>query len=100
MARIDVPTVKHIARLSALSLSDEEAQRFASELARIVAYVEELEALDTSAVEPTAHVQRVVAWAAWRPDVPVPGLTREDALAAAPRVEHDGFAGPGFVKEG
>ncbi|HZU83011.1 MAG TPA: Asp-tRNA(Asn)/Glu-tRNA(Gln) amidotransferase subunit GatC [Polyangiaceae bacterium] len=34
----------------------------------------------------------------WRADEPRPGLTHEEALAQAPRVEQDGFAVPTFVE--
>lgn len=94
-ASLDRARVHHIAKLAALSLSDAEADRFAGELAAIVRYVEELDTVDTSNVPPTAHVQ--LERAPLREDEARPGLSHDDALAAAPRVEHEGFAVPGFV---
>ena len=93
---IDRDTVLHVASLSALSLTDAEADRFAAELARIVAYVELLEQLDTSDVPPTAHVR--LDHTPWRDDEPRACLTHADALAQAPRPEHGGFAVPTFVE--
>ena len=93
---IDRARVHHIAKLAALSLSDAEAEGFAQELDAIVRYVEELDALDTSRVAPTAHVQ--LERAPLREDAVLAGLSRDEALAAAPRVEHDGFAVPAFVE--
>ena len=92
---LDRAQVQHIAKLAALSLSDTEADRFAGELAAIVRYVEELDTVDTTNVAPTAHVQ--LERAPLREDEARPGLSHHDALAAAPRVEHEGFAVPGFV---
>jgi len=94
---IDGERVRHVAKLASLSLSDEEAARFAGELAKIVDYVAVLDSLDTSDVEPTAHVHRPRM--PLRPDEPAPGLTHEQALALAPRVEDEGFAVPAFVDE-
>jgi aspartyl-tRNA(Asn)/glutamyl-tRNA(Gln) amidotransferase subunit C len=88
--------VLHVAKLSSLSLSSVEVDRFAAELARIVGYVEQLDEIDTSDVPPTAHVR--LDRTPWREDEILPCLTREEALAQAPRVEHDGFAVPTFVE--
>ena len=92
--RIDV---QHVARLASLSLSEPEAARFAKDLASIVAYVAQLDELDTRDVPPTAHVQ--LDRTPWREDEPAPCLSHEDALAQAPRVEEEGFAVPAFVEE-
>jgi aspartyl-tRNA(Asn)/glutamyl-tRNA(Gln) amidotransferase subunit C len=94
---IDGALVRHVAKLASLSLSDDEAARFAGELAKIVDYVAQLDALDTSGVPPTAHVQ--LDRMPLRPDEPRRGLTHEEALAQAPRVEGEGFAVPAFVDE-
>jgi aspartyl-tRNA(Asn)/glutamyl-tRNA(Gln) amidotransferase subunit C len=92
-ARIDV---HHVAKLASLTLTPAEAERFGAELESIVAYVAQLDELDTTDVPPTAHVQldRLPV----RPDAVVPCLSREDALAQAPAVEGDGFAVPAFVE--
>ncbi len=94
--RIDRALVTHVAELAALSLEEAEIDRFAAELARIVAYVEQLDQLDTRDVPATAHVR--LESTPWRADEPRPGLTHEEALAQAPRVEQDGFAVPTFVE--
>jgi aspartyl-tRNA(Asn)/glutamyl-tRNA(Gln) amidotransferase subunit C len=91
--RIDV---HHVAKLASLRLTDEEATRFAGELAAIVDYVAQLDALDTRDVPPTAHVQ--LDRMPLRADEVVPCLPRAEALAQAPAVEDDGFAVPAFVE--
>ncbi len=94
---IDDALVRHVAGLASLSLSDDEAKRFAGELAKIVEYVAQLDALDTRDVPPTAHVQ--LDRLPFRPDQLADCLTHEDALAQAPRREGEGFAVPAFVDE-
>ena len=94
---IDDALVRHVAKLASLSLSDDEARELGADLARIVGYVAQLAEVDVTGVEPTAHV--LVDRSPWRDDVPRACLTREEALAQAPRVESDGFAVPAFVDE-
>lgn len=74
--------VLHIARLARLALSDAEVERMAADLSHILDHIQKLNALDTSAIPPTAQVAELVN--VWRDDVLEPGLTRETALAAAP----------------
>lgn len=91
--RIDV---QHVAKLASLSLSETEAERFAKELATIVDYVAQLDALDTRDVPATAHVQ--LDRMALRGDEVRPGLPHDEALAQAPAVDGGGFAVPTFVE--
>jgi aspartyl-tRNA(Asn)/glutamyl-tRNA(Gln) amidotransferase subunit C len=94
--RVDRALVLHVAKLASLSLSDEEADRLTHELGSIVAYVEQLEELDTTSAAPMTHVD--IERLPWRKDEPRPGLSHEDALAQAPRVEQGGFSVPTFVE--
>jgi aspartyl-tRNA(Asn)/glutamyl-tRNA(Gln) amidotransferase subunit C len=95
MPIIDRKAIEHVAKLASLSLDDAEADKLTRDLASIVKYVEELGAIDTSKVEPTASVQ--LGPTAWREDVAVPGLSNEEALGGAPRAADGGFAVPVFV---
>ena len=88
-----------LARLAHLDLSAEEADRLTGDLARILAYVRQLEEVDVSAVPPTAHVQ-IDRLPLRDDDEERPSLPREIALGEAPRVQDDGFAVPAFVDEG
>ena len=90
--------VRALADLAQLALSDEETARMAAELAVILDYVRELEAIDVTGVEPTAHGQ--AALTALREDVPREGLGQALALREAPVVAASGFCVPGFVDEG
>ncbi len=97
----DLERLRHVANLAELSLSEEEEQRFAGELGRILTLFAELDAIDTTDVPPTAHVagvEPVSSEEGWRADVVLPGLSHDEALAGAPSVDHDGFAVPTFVE--
>ncbi len=87
--------VTRVAKLAALTLADGEAEELAADLDRILAYFKELDALDTTDVPPTAQVQ--ATHSGWRADELEPCLEHDEALAAAPRVEGDGFAVPAFM---
>ncbi len=94
--KIDRDVVLHVAKLASLSLSESETDRFAGELDRIVAHVQELDQLDTRDVPPTAHVR--IDRTPWRADEVQDGLSHADALSQAPAVEDQGFAVPTFVE--
>jgi aspartyl-tRNA(Asn)/glutamyl-tRNA(Gln) amidotransferase subunit C len=87
-------TVLHVAALASLSLDDDEVTALATDLAAIVQYVEQLSAVDTEGLAPTPFTP---AAASLRPDEPRSGLTREEALAQAPRAVDGGFAVPPFA---
>jgi len=74
--------VKHIAKLSRLALSEEEAGEYASQLSKIIEYVEQLNNLDTSSIEPTSHVMDLGN--VMVEDIPGVSLPREEALKNAP----------------
>ncbi len=75
-------SIDHLARLARLSLSDDEKKLFENQINSILSYVDKLNELDTSNVEPTSHVislSNVV-----RDDLPGTSLGREEALMNAP----------------
>jgi aspartyl-tRNA(Asn)/glutamyl-tRNA(Gln) amidotransferase subunit C len=74
--------VEHVARLARLELSEAEKEQFTGQLNEILHFVEKLNQLDTSSVEPTAHAIPVSN--VFRPDRVTPSLDPELALANAP----------------
>lgn len=84
--------VERLARLARLALTDGETQLFARQLADILGYVEQVQAIDTTGVPPTSHPQ--VTGTAQRADAVRPSLDREAALDAAPDPDRDA----GFFK--
>lgn len=58
--KITVKEVEYVARLAYLDLDQGEKEKFADQLNRILEYMEKLNELDTSEVEPTSHVLPMV----------------------------------------
>jgi len=99
---IDETVVRHLERLAALRLGEEERRRLADRLARVVAYVEQLRELDTTDV--AAGAQAMARTGApvpaadgampGRPDDPLPSLPVTEATALSPAVERGFFVVP------
>ena len=74
--------VDRVAALAHVALTEEEAERLTRQLASVLEYAAQIRELDTSGVEPTAHVLGQLP--IQRPDEPADSLPRADALANAP----------------
>lgn len=80
MSTITTNDVRHLAQLSNLQLSDDEITSLQTDLANILDYIDQLNEIDTSGVEPTYQVTGLEN--VWRDDaVDVSAVTREDLLA-------------------
>jgi aspartyl-tRNA(Asn)/glutamyl-tRNA(Gln) amidotransferase subunit C len=84
--------VEHIAALARLRLTDAEKARYAQQLSAILAYMNRLRQVDTSAIEPTATVLPLRS--VLRPDVVTPSLPVDELLAQAPQAEAQMFRVP------
>jgi len=89
---IDRDQVLHVAKLARLKLTDDEVDRMAGELSKILEHVETMNELELEGVEPTSHVVDLTN--VLRADVPRPGLSRETALEQAPDAAEGGFRVP------
>jgi aspartyl-tRNA(Asn)/glutamyl-tRNA(Gln) amidotransferase subunit C len=89
---IDRDQVLHVAKLARLRLSDEEVDRMAGELSKILGHVETMNELELDGVEPTSHVVDLTN--VLREDVPRPSLDRRTALEQAPDATESGFRVP------
>jgi aspartyl-tRNA(Asn)/glutamyl-tRNA(Gln) amidotransferase subunit C len=96
--KVDEAQVRHIALLSRLKPSDDEVRLFSEQLSDIVAYVEKLNELDTSDVEPTAHA--VAVHNVFRDDMPRASLAPDQTLANAPERDGSFFAVPKVLDQG
>jgi aspartyl-tRNA(Asn)/glutamyl-tRNA(Gln) amidotransferase subunit C len=90
--------VEHVATLARLGLTDDEIDRMQGQLNRILEAIGQLQSVDTSAVGPTAQV--IALENVMRDDVPLPGLSREAALANAPLREGAHLRVPVVLEEG
>jgi aspartyl-tRNA(Asn)/glutamyl-tRNA(Gln) amidotransferase subunit C len=84
--------VVHVARLARLELDEAELETMAGELSAVLDHIERIRELDLEGVEPTSHATDLAG--VMRADEPVPGLTHEQALAAAPEPVDGGFGVP------
>jgi aspartyl-tRNA(Asn)/glutamyl-tRNA(Gln) amidotransferase subunit C len=94
--KITQEQVEHVAKLARLALSPEEMERLASQLSEILDYVEKLNRLDTSGVEPTSHV--IPLSNVFREDRARPSLPQEKALQNAPEAEAGFFQVPRIIE--
>ena len=88
--------VKYVAHLARIALTPEEEQTLGSQLGHILGYIEKLNELDVSQVEPTAHAVPLVN--VTRPDAVRPSLSNEDALRNAPGKANGLFLVPKIVE--
>jgi aspartyl-tRNA(Asn)/glutamyl-tRNA(Gln) amidotransferase subunit C len=86
----------HVANLARIDLTPEEKARFETQLGDVLAYIAQLNEVDVTGVEPTAHAFPVVN--VWAQDVPEPGLSVEDALRNAPEKRDNMFVVPRVVE--
>lgn len=85
--------VRYVADLANLELTEDEIRRLAHDLSGILMYIDKLNEIDTSDVEPMAQVLfEAGETATLRPDCEVPPLSNQEALANAP------LAGQGYFK--
>jgi aspartyl-tRNA(Asn)/glutamyl-tRNA(Gln) amidotransferase subunit C len=85
---LTIADVERIAALAQLELTDEEKQLFTRQLADILHYAEQVQAVDTSGVPATAHVNGTQQ--AERDDELRPSLPIDDAIANAPDADRQG----------
>lgn len=97
MAAITRDEVAHLARLARLAVTEEELDTFAGQLDVILQAVARVGEVAADDVPPTSHA--VPLTNVLRPDEVVPGLPREEALAAAPDVAEDRFRVPRILDE-
>ena len=88
--------VKKIAKLAHLEITEEEVALYTPQMANIVAYVEQLNELDTSNVEPMLGglTKEGEATATVRTDVPHESLGQKKALDQAPSAVSGHFQVP------
>ena len=95
--RISPEEVAYVARLARLALTPDELERFTGQLGAVLDHAQDVAALDTAGVPPTAHPLPLAN--VWRDDVVIPGLDRDEVLGQAPSVEADRFRVPRILGE-
>ena len=85
-------TIEYVGILAKLELSDEEKEQAKKDMANMLDYIDTLNELDTSGVEPMSHVFPVNN--VFREDVVTNGDDREEILANAPEAKEGAFVVP------
>jgi len=84
--------VKHIAHLARLDFKGEELDAIKADMEKIIDFVDKLSEIDTENVEPLIFMNEKVN--VLREDIPNQTLTKENALANAPKSDSDYFRIP------
>ncbi|MCB2014770.1 MAG: Asp-tRNA(Asn)/Glu-tRNA(Gln) amidotransferase subunit GatC [Sphingobium sp.] len=98
---IDITTVKKVASLARIAVTDDQAEKLVPELNNILGWVEQLGEVDVSGVEPmTAVIPNHLRLRedAVNADPLTGGNVRDKVLANAPQAEHGFFAVPKVIE--
>jgi aspartyl-tRNA(Asn)/glutamyl-tRNA(Gln) amidotransferase subunit C len=93
---VDLATVKRVAHLARIAVSDDEAARMEGELNAILGFVEQLSEVDVDGVEPMTSVMPMAMKK--REDVVTDGSKAEDIVANAPETTDNFFMVPKVVE--
>ena len=89
---IDDETMENVCILAKLSLTEDEKEKAKEDMQKMLDYVDKLDELDTSSVEPMSHIfedENV-----FREDVVTNGDNHEAMLANAPKQKEDHYQVP------
>ncbi|WP_296744233.1 Asp-tRNA(Asn)/Glu-tRNA(Gln) amidotransferase subunit GatC [Mesorhizobium sp.] len=93
---VDLKTVKRVAHLARIAVSEEDAERMTGELNAILGFVEQLNEVDVSGVEPMTSVTPMEMKK--RQDAVTDGNKAADIVANAPATEENFFLVPKVVE--
>jgi aspartyl-tRNA(Asn)/glutamyl-tRNA(Gln) amidotransferase subunit C len=93
---VDIDTVRRVARLARIAVSDEDAARMTGELNAILGFVEQLNEVDVEGVEPMTSV--IPMEMKKRQDVVTDGDKPADIVANAPATAENFFLVPKVVE--
>ena len=94
--KISKAEVQHVARLARLSLDDQHLDAMAEQIGTILEYMETLNRIDTTDVDPTTHAVSAPATPA-REDAAREHLGRDKVLANAPEKDGESFLVPRVI---
>jgi aspartyl-tRNA(Asn)/glutamyl-tRNA(Gln) amidotransferase subunit C len=93
---VDTATVKRVAHLARIAVTDEDAERMTGELNAILGFVEQLKEVDVTGVEPMTSVMPMAM--RQRDDLVTDGSKADDIVANAPASEENFFLVPKVVE--
>lgn len=93
---VDIDTTRRVAHLARIRVTEADLAPLSADLSRILAFAEQLEALDVEGVEPMTSVTPITL--KQRPDTVIDGGRRDAVLANAPDTAEGFFAVPKVVE--
>jgi len=93
---IDLKTIKHISKLSRISVDDEKAKKLAGDMNSIFDFIEKLNELDTDNIEPLTSIAETTL--KLRADIVKSRNIREQVLKNSPDENEDFFVVPRVVE--
>ncbi|OBZ96313.1 glutamyl-tRNA amidotransferase [Pararhizobium polonicum] len=93
---VDIATVKRVARLARIAVTEEDAQRMTGELNGILGFVEQLSEVNVDGIEPMTSVTPMAMKK--RTDVVTDGNKADDIVANAPNEDRNFFLVPKVVE--
>jgi aspartyl-tRNA(Asn)/glutamyl-tRNA(Gln) amidotransferase subunit C len=94
---IDAKMVDNLAHLARLRFDDAEKESIRADLEKMVAFVEKLQAIDTTGVQPLLHISDAAN--VLREDIVEGSITREEALLNSPVKDEAFFKVPKVIKK-
>ena len=94
---LDTKSVKKVASLARIRMSDEELERIVPRLSKIIDFVEQLAEVDTDNIEPLANVVDIEL--SLRADIANDGGCEDKILANAPEESQGYFVVPNAIEE-
>jgi aspartyl-tRNA(Asn)/glutamyl-tRNA(Gln) amidotransferase subunit C len=88
--------IEKVARLARLELSEKEKKTLGNQLEQILTYMEQLNRIDTTGVEPTSHA--IPIQNAFREDETKPSFSRGEVLGISPEEEDGHFKVPRIIE--
>jgi aspartyl-tRNA(Asn)/glutamyl-tRNA(Gln) amidotransferase subunit C len=94
--KLGVETIRYVAKLARMKLSEEQIISLSSQLDSILKYIEKLNKVDTKDIQPTSHVLAIKN--VYRQDKITASLGVEDALLNAPSKKSNLFKVPKIIE--
>lgn len=94
--RITKEEIAHVGKLARLRLDDGAIDLYTKQLGDVLDYIEKLNRLDTTGVDPTSHA--IFIKNAFREDEVKPSIPVEGSLSNAPESEGGSFVVPKIIK--
>lgn len=94
---ITIDTINKLSNLSQLQFNDEEKMQLQQDLEKMIGFINQLEKIDTTGIEPLQHISDAVN--VLREDELKGSITREEALMNAPSKDEQFFKVPKVIKK-